>query len=188
MMVGSLREICCYRNCIWRNALSVKKLKIEMNSVLLLNAMQFKKRPLALFQRFITMGYLVMLKNVSSATWGRKMKKTFQDFFSGLPLKNDTWFSFLQTTREKSGKVTFDSFLRRRRHHRSNIADFFPVVKLITRTFLAGKFKPFFMTFLGAWINCVFYKLIRRYWPTGHQRPCFLVDVLDPSSSCCPPS
>ena len=72
-----------------------------------------------------------------------KWRRPFKIFFSGLPLKNDTWFSFLQTTREKSGKVTFDSFLRRRRHHR-NIADFFPVVKLITRTFLAGKFKPFF--------------------------------------------
>ena len=59
-MVGSLREICCYRNCIWREctlatrSVSSKyieeslKLKIEMNSALLLNAMQFKKRPLPL--------------------------------------------------------------------------------------------------------------------------------------------
>lgn len=75
------------------------------------------------------------------------MKETFQDFFSGLPLKNDTWFSFLQTTREKSGKVTFDSFLRRRRHH---ITDFFSRRKIDNTHFFGGKIQTFFHDISGS--------------------------------------
>ena len=44
------------------------------------------------------------------------------------------------------------------------------------------------LTFLGAEIKCVFLQANSAILTYGHQRPCFLVDVLDPSSSCCLPS